>query len=173
MTANITWIGMQLLVLAGLALMIINRKLIYAFCGMLVSLSALAGNYFLAGAEFIAGAQLLVYVGGILVLLAFGLMLSDRDRYLEPLNQSANRLVNGVAFLLSCYLLYQFILRFVATVSLPAPSINSGKEQTQSIGQHLMTTHYLPLEIIGIILLVALIAALVVVSPKAEENGQD
>ncbi|MBN1393501.1 MAG: NADH-quinone oxidoreductase subunit J [Pirellulales bacterium] len=47
-------------------------------CCLVVSLAAVAGLFFLAGAEFLGAAQLMVYVGGTMVLLIFGVMLTSR-----------------------------------------------------------------------------------------------
>jgi NADH-quinone oxidoreductase subunit J len=53
-----------------------------AFC-LVISLGATAGLFFLAGADFVGAMQLLIYVGGTLVLLVFGVMLTSQDRFVS------------------------------------------------------------------------------------------
>jgi NADH-quinone oxidoreductase subunit J len=50
---------------------------------LVLSLSATAGLFFLAGADFVGSMQLMIYVGGTLVLLIFGVMLTSQERFLE------------------------------------------------------------------------------------------
>ncbi len=50
---------------------------------LVVSLSATAGLFFLAGAEFVGAMQLMIYVGGTMVLLIFGVMLTSQERFVE------------------------------------------------------------------------------------------
>src|SRR3990172_7401889 len=50
---------------------------------LVVSLAATAGLFFLAGADFVGAMQLLIYVGGTLVLLVFGVMLTSQDRFIS------------------------------------------------------------------------------------------
>jgi len=50
---------------------------------LVLSLGATAGLFFLAGADFVGAMQLMIYVGGTLVLLIFGVMLTSQDRFIE------------------------------------------------------------------------------------------
>jgi NADH-quinone oxidoreductase subunit J len=50
---------------------------------LVLSLSATAGLFFLAGADFVGAMQILIYVGGTLVLLVFGVMLTSQDRFIS------------------------------------------------------------------------------------------
>ena len=52
-------------------------------CWLVVSLAAVAGLFFLAGAEFLGAVQLMVYVGGTMVLLVFGVMLTARGPFVS------------------------------------------------------------------------------------------
>src|SRR5688572_15869437 len=50
---------------------------------LVLSLAATAGLFFLAGQDFVGAMQLLIYVGGTLVLLIFGVMLTSQDRFVD------------------------------------------------------------------------------------------
>ena len=60
------------------AFVVLNNQLLYAAVGLLFALLGVAGLYIFLWADFIAGVQLLVYIGGILVLIIFGIMLTNQ-----------------------------------------------------------------------------------------------
>ncbi len=60
------------------ALVVLNNQLLYSALALLFSLFGVAGLYIFLWADFVAGIQLLVYIGGINVLIIFGIMLTKR-----------------------------------------------------------------------------------------------
>ena len=68
---------------ASAALMVFSRNVIYSAVGLLFSFGSVAAIYVLLAADLLAIVQLLVYVGGILVLMLFGVMLSQRITNIE------------------------------------------------------------------------------------------
>ena len=60
------------------AFVVLNNQLLYSAVALLFTLFGVAGLYVFLWADFIAGVQLLVYIGGILVLIIFGIMLTNR-----------------------------------------------------------------------------------------------
>ena len=60
---------------------------------LVLSLAATAGLFFLAGADFVGAMQLLIYVGGTLVLLVFGVMLTSQDRFISMKTSRGEMLV--------------------------------------------------------------------------------
>lgn len=62
---------------------VVTGNIVRMACYLVVSLSAVAGLFFLAGAEFLGAVQLLVYVGGTMVLLVFGVMLTARGPFVS------------------------------------------------------------------------------------------
>ena len=156
--------------LTGLLVVVVSRRLVRAFIGLLITLLSLAFIFFLAGAEFVAASQIMVYVGGVLVLMAFGFMLSARDEHQEPVNKVTDWLGSFTVSATLLVLLVWMVQRFLATTTLPQPIIMSGRVQTQLLGTQLMTSHLLPLEGVGLLLLIATVAALVV-SRLGEQKG--
>src|SRR5216110_3260932 len=63
---------------AAAAVVVLARSLIYSAFALLFTFFGVAGLYVLLGADFLAATQLLIYVGGILVLLLFGVMLTHK-----------------------------------------------------------------------------------------------
>ena len=68
------------LTIMSAAFVVINNQLIYSAVALLFTLFGVAGLYVFLWADFIAGIQILVYVGGILVLVIFGIMLTNKIR---------------------------------------------------------------------------------------------
>ena len=79
----INWHTFLFLLLAMIACafavaVVVSGNIVRMACYLIVSLAAVAGLFFLAGTDFLGAAQLMVYVGGTMVLLVFGVMLTDR-----------------------------------------------------------------------------------------------
>jgi NADH-quinone oxidoreductase subunit J len=63
---------------------------------LVMSLAATAGLFFLAGADFVGAMQILIYVGGTLVLLVFGVMLTSQDRFISMRTSRFDLTVGGI-----------------------------------------------------------------------------
>jgi len=127
----------------------------FALMGTLLGVSAL---FVLLGADFLGMVQLLVYVGGILVLTLFAVMLTHRISDVNVSNRAVGRLpatvLVGIAFLWMLHVARQAVW-VVKTPEAPAPT-------TYAIGHAFLTTYVLPFEIASIVLLAALVGAVVV-----------
>jgi len=62
---------------------VVSNNIVHMACYLVVSLGAVAGLFFLAGADFLGAAQLMIYVGGTLVLIIFGVMLTARGPFVS------------------------------------------------------------------------------------------
>jgi NADH-quinone oxidoreductase subunit J len=154
--------GIRLGVFAAFALLTVGSAFVVAFAGRIVhavfallfTFFGVAGLYALLYADFLAAAQVLIYVGGILVLLLFGVMLTQKVGLGELRRASFQR---GPAAVLSTALL-GILLYVVYTTRWPLGGVP--QETTVSdIGTHLMTDYLLPFEVISVLLLEVLIAA--------------
>ncbi|MFC1708042.1 NADH-quinone oxidoreductase subunit J [Planctomycetota bacterium] len=153
-----------LAVVPGIFLLMVRDVVRAAFL-LLGSLSGVAGLYALLGAEFIAFAQVLVYIGGILILLLFGVMLTNREPILlhgAPTHQLVlPGVIVGAVSLVG--------LLYVATsYSWQAAPIDSARigYSAKNLGFLLMTDYVLPFEIASVLLLVALIGAAMIARRK-------
>ena len=77
MAESIFWFIAAFTVISAV-FVVLNNQLIYSAVALLFTLFGVAGLYVFLWADFIAGVQLLVYIGGILVLIIFGIMLTNR-----------------------------------------------------------------------------------------------
>jgi NADH-quinone oxidoreductase subunit J len=146
-------------VATGAALLAVAmRNLLHALLAFLVSLLAVAGLFVLAGAEFVGVSQLMIYVGGVVVILAFGLMMAKRETDGPPINLGFNRYgamaIVGTLFCLLCRAIWR---GFPVRTGAQDPNWNN----VQALGIYLMTDYLLVFEAVGILLLVALVGAVI------------
>ena len=132
-----------------------NRNIVYSAFFLLFTFFGVAGIYVLLGADFVAIVQLIVYVGGILILLLFGVMLTNKITNVEIKTGTINvyPAVIGVG-LLSGSLLAALITSNWKTIPTTAPL-----PTTAALGTMLLQQYALVFELLGIILLIALIGA--------------
>lgn len=132
-----------------------SRSIIYSAFALLFTFFGVAGIYVLLSADFIAVAQLLIYVGGIMVLLLFGVMLTNNVISVEMKTGTlqalpATILIASVAGMLcGIFWITDWRIFHRAPPATTAPAI----------GEAFMTSYLLPFEIASVVLLVALIGA--------------
>lgn len=149
----------------GAALVTVTtRQLVHAALWLVVTLGGLAVEYLLLTAEFIAWVQVLIYVGSVVVLLLFGLMLTKAPIGRSPDADSGNRWAAlTVAVAAAAALVWVVIDAFRATwIDLDGPAAGS----TAVTGASLFQNWVLPFEALSVLLLAALVGA-IVLSRKA------
>ena len=151
------------LTIMSAAFVVLNNQLIYSAVALLFTLFGVAGLYVFLWADFIAGIQILVYVGGILVLVIFGIMLTNKIRSVRISHKSVQQGVGGVVTL------WLFIFLVFAMAKAPWALSDSVEPigTVREIGILLLTDFLLPFEIISLLLLGALIGAAVLSRGKA------
>jgi len=159
---------------AGLAIacavsMVYHRNPLYSaisLVGVFISLSCI---YVILAAPFIAAVQILIYAGAIMVLVVFVIMLLNQDED-RPLNRL--RYLYAVGGGLGLVLLVQTFFIFYAVMRAPNQPVNEDVTvgKTLSIGQAMYTEYLLPVEIVGVMLLMAIIGGVILV--RRLEPGQ-
>jgi NADH:ubiquinone oxidoreductase subunit 6 (subunit J) len=169
--ANILFYIMSFIVLASALYVAASKHLVRSVFMFFVTLFALAGLYVLSLADFVAITQIVVYVGGILVLILFAFMLSGRETLdvLQTENRSVWKIRNLPAMLivgLLFIILINVILKvdadhlgWIADSIKSKNNITNSGEMTANIGVNLMTRYLLPFEIVSILLMMALVGA--------------
>lgn len=154
------------LVTFGAALVsVTTRQLVHAALWLVVALGGLAVEYLLLTAEFIAWVQVLIYVGSVVVLLLFGLMLTKAPIGRSPDADSGNRWAAlTVAVAATGALVWVVVDAFRTTwVDVNGPAAGS----TEVTGASLFQNWVLPFEALSVLLLAALVGA-IVLSRKAK-----
>ena len=164
-----SWLALGFWSFAALAIVpgvfiLLSRNIIRAAFWLLAALLGFAGLYLIIGADFLAFTQILVYVGGILVLILFGVMLTHKDPlFLRRSKQTGTWLPGALAGGL--------ILAGTLTVALGTGwKVNEAAPEpgptTALIGDLLMTKFILPFEVVSVLLLAALVGAAYVARGK-------
>ena len=150
---------------AGLAILLSTNivRMAYWLIAMLISV---AGLYFLMGAYFLGVIQILVYVGGVAVLLVFGVMLTSRQMApkLRPGRIEALWLTVVAAVLLAGLILTIVHGRWQGGAAVAGNSV-------ADIGRSLLGEFLGPFELASVLLLVALLGAAYLARPKAPVQG--
>lgn len=151
--------------------MVYHKNPLYSAVSLVGVLISLACIYITLAAPFIAAVQILIYAGAIMVLVIFVIMLLNLDED-RPLTRLKNLYVIGGA--LGVVLLAQTFFVFYAVAKTPAKEISADQTagKTLSIGTAMYTQYLLPVEIVGILLLMAIVGAVILArrlkEPKLE-----
>lgn len=154
-----------LLSLAGGVYMLFSKSVIYSAFALLTTLLGIAALFVFAGAEFLGIAQIMIYIGGVLVLFLFGIMMTRRLNS-DALEKTGNK--NLLAGIIAGGGLFTILLIIILQVNfLSLDWIQKGSTQTyatgvSAIGIKLMTDFIMPFELAALILLLALIGAAVI-----------
>jgi NADH-quinone oxidoreductase subunit J len=155
-------------------LVIQQRNVVHSAAFLGATLFAVAGIFLILNAEFLAGVQVIVYVGGILVLFVFVIMLIsvERAEHERQYNRQWTIALVTSAILIAQigYGLYQGKDSFNLPPAVIAPAVPA-RGNSEMVGTALYTTYLLPFEIASILLLVAIVGAVVLAKRKtpAEE----
>jgi len=154
------------LITVGSALMVaFSRNIIYSAFSLLGTFAGAAGLYVFLGADFVAAVQLLIYVGGILVLILFAVMLTHRITDVEITNRAAGRIP---ALIITGVFIYLLIQTVRETAWVRAKEIVF-QPTTGKIGDLLLDSYLLPFELASLVLLAALIGAVVISRKEIKE----
>jgi NADH-quinone oxidoreductase subunit J len=158
-----------LITLASAGVVVFSRNIIYSAFSLLFTFFGVAGIYVLLNADFIAVAQLLVYVGGILVLLLFGVMLTNKVIDVEMKTGTLQIFPASIVVAFTagalCAVFYASDWRIIQ-------GIPQTKTTTNALGEAFMTTYLLPFEVISIVLLVALVGAALIARKEIKVGNQ-
>ncbi|RYY33325.1 MAG: NADH-quinone oxidoreductase subunit J [Sphingobacteriaceae bacterium] len=148
-----------------------SKNLVRSVFMFFVTLLALAGLYVIALADFVAMTQIVIYVGGILVLILFAFMLSGKET-LEAAQQQKSKFISLSKLPSIALALLFFVVMVNVLYNSGADNLNWTKQATaagtvikhtdsmiENIGVNLMTRYLLPFEAISILLLLALVGA--------------
>ena len=156
-----------LVTLAGALGTVTFRNPVHCAAGLTASLIGVAGIFLLQGAEFLSVAQVIVYVGGIMVLFLFVIMLVNIRQTKTERRFSGNaKSALAISLVTGGLILYLLTSRPL----LLAPPLTNGPAllgNTEQIGEALFTTYLLPFEIASVLLLAALIGCVVLARKTA------
>jgi len=156
---------------------LVVKNIMHSCVFLLGSLMGIAGLYATLGADFVAVTQIMVYVGGVVILMLFAVMLTggkdfiSRAQNLLGLPPSmGSKWTYGVGLLVGLvFLLTNIQLIKGISQSLPTNEINNGFPSTVTqIGHLLIKEHVLAFEISSVLLLGALVGAAIIARPRKQ-----
>jgi NADH-quinone oxidoreductase subunit J len=162
--SDVLMLGVAVLGGAAALLVVTSRNVVHAALYLVVALLSVAGTFLALGAEFLAWAQVLVYVGAVVVLILFGLMLTRAP--IGPMAQhNENRKlaigVSGALFVLLVVLIF---------ASFGGQQIDLQQTTAAMIGEELYLAWAFPFMVLGFFLTVSLIGA-IIIARREEGEG--
>jgi NADH-quinone oxidoreductase subunit J len=158
MIDDVLFLVMGVIALASAVLAVASRHLIHAALWLVVTLGAVAGAFLLLGAELLAWVQVLVYVGAVVVIIVFALMLTRTPTAATAAELTKNsRPAAVISVLAAVGLGAVFVLTFGGS-RLDVRRLGTA----ENIGSAVFTDWVLAFEVLSVVLLVALIAAIVI-----------
>ncbi|MEO9474907.1 MAG: NADH-quinone oxidoreductase subunit J [Cyclobacteriaceae bacterium] len=155
MSLDVLFFGFGAMVVIPLIYMIFTRNIIRAVFAFTISLLGLAAIYVLLNADLMAVVQILIYAGGIVVLLIFGVMLTKRTSEAGVYTDHHQVVIGSFVFI--------GMLVFLVTGILQAGQVKSAgvevENQIAQVGVLYLTDHLVAFELVAFLLLVALVGA--------------
>lgn len=156
-----------LAVLSGFVV-VFARNVVHAGFGLLFTLLGVAGLYALLGADFLAVTQVVVYIGGILVLVLFAVMMTRIPR-LDAQRRGLDHMVPAGIFALG---LFALLYKVATGTVFPEQGTAEALPTVKLIGRELLTDWIFPFEFASLVLLVAMVGAAIVIRERRPEPSQ-
>jgi NADH-quinone oxidoreductase subunit J len=151
---------------------VLSRNIVRMAVYLLLTLGGVAGLYFMLAAEFLAALQLVIYAGGTLILILFGVMLTSKS----PFSRYEPKLAEVViAVSIASVLLVALVMGIVSTTFADQPLDTALRlYPVGELGQMLIGDYLVPFELVSVLLLVVMIgAAYLAKARRREREGED
>ncbi|HUE02986.1 MAG TPA: NADH-quinone oxidoreductase subunit J [Bryobacteraceae bacterium] len=156
------------MVLAGGVLTITRRNAVHSAMFLIVSLMGVAGLYLLQRAEFLFAVQIVLYIGGIMVLFLFVIMLVNLDQAAKEKQFNGQWWIALACVVLVGVQVFWFLSKGDAGFKIAQPGVapSSALGNTEQLADVLFTEYLLPFEIASILLLVAVVGSVVMAKKR-------
>ena len=158
----VTFWGLAVVLIGSALAVVLTKNLFHSVLYLALSLTATAGVFLALDAEFLAAVQLLLYAGGVVTIVVFAIVVTER-LVGERITQTSRSILAGLV-LAGALLLA--LLRFLRGADLPLARPVIDVDVTRAIGQVLLTEFVLPFELLAVLLLVGLLGALYFARPE-------
>jgi NADH-quinone oxidoreductase subunit J len=155
------WVVSVVLVGSALAV-VLSKNLFHAVLWLALALTGTAGVFLLLDAEFLAAVQLLLYAGGVITIAVFAIVVTER-LVGERLSQTTRNLAGGAVVATAlCGIIVSVLGRGGLALFRP---VMTG-DLTRDIGESVLTRYVLPFELLALLMLTSLIAAIYFARPE-------
>lgn len=162
--SDLLFMSICFLVILSAFWVVMSPNLIHSAVSLLFTLFSVAALYVFLYADFMAASQVIIYVGGILVLIIFGVMLTNKISDQNISNKSQNRIPAALLCIVLLFMQIKVVLNtnwFTGENMIRESTVND-------IGMMLLSKYLLPFEIVSILLLAALIGAAMLSRKKVQ-----
>ncbi len=163
--ATIVFYVVAAITVGSAAMVAFSRNIIYSAFSLLGTFAGVAGIYVFLGADFVAAVQVLIYVGGILILILFAVMLTHRITDVRITNRAVGRIP---ALAITAIFFFLLIQNVRETDWAKAKEI-AYNPTTARIGNFFLESYLLPFELASLVLLAALIGAVTLSRKELKE----
>ncbi|TVR15267.1 MAG: NADH-quinone oxidoreductase subunit J [Balneolaceae bacterium] len=157
-----------LVTVGAAAVMVFSKNIVHSAFALMFSLIGVAALYVLLYADFLAAAQLLVYVGGILILILFGVMLTSQGLTVDYKSTTVNLLPAALLSITAAALL---IFAFTTTKWIVSTPVDRD-ETVYDLGMLLMGDYILAFIVVGVLLLITIIGAILMSTRLITQTGK-
>ncbi len=148
---------------------VLSNNILYAMTSLASGMVLIAGFFFLSGADFLGVVQLIVYVGAVMALYAFGMMFFDVTKVVKENNTS-----NVLVFVFGVSIALLMVAMFAAPISPevifasvpPEPNATN----PEAVGMVLFTKYLVPFEVAAVMLLIAMIGGIILAGKKMDKS---
>jgi NADH:ubiquinone oxidoreductase subunit 6 (subunit J) len=155
------WSLAIVLVVSALAV-VTSTNLFHAVLWLALGLTATAGVFLLLNAEFLAAVQLLLYAGGVVTIVVFAIVVTERLAG-ERITQTNRRIVGG-AIVAAALLAVLVDTIWQQPLALAKPPMDG--DLTRTLGERVLTQFVLPFELLAVLMLAALLSAIYFARPE-------
>ena len=161
---EIIFLGLVAIIAISAIWVVVSPNLVHSATSLLVTLFGIAGLYVFLYADFLAATQVVIYVGGILVLIIFGVMLTNKID--KPVIESISS--NKIIGVLISSFIFTILSIIVIQTNWPiiADNAKEGPPTVELIGKLILGKYLLPFELISILLLSALVGSALLARKK-------
>jgi len=160
---ELIFLGLIIVIAFSAIWVVVSPNLVHSAVSLLFTLFGVAGLYVFLYADFLAATQIVIYVGGILVLIIFGVMLTNKIDKPVIISNSSNKIigvfVSGFIFSILSIIVVQTKWNIV-------PNHSEGPSTVELIGYLILGKYLLPFELVSILLLAALVGAAMLARKK-------
>lgn len=160
---------LAILVLVTTGVAITRRNLVHAVVYLVISFFGSAMLFYLLGAPFLAALEIIVYAGAIMVLFLFIIMMIKAETAQKPVFGLGRFLLAGLFGLI--YLAIGAVLIFTDPVS--QVGLQTAAAAPRDFGRYLFESHWLAIEVVSLLLLVALMGAFYIGKLRTKASSQD
>ena len=162
MTEQITFAALAIILVGSALAVVLSKNLFHAVLWLALALTGTAGVFLLLDAEFLAAVQLLLYAGGIITIVVFAIVVTER-LIGERLSQTNMRIGGGA--LISLVLL-GFIVNVLRKSPLPVARPEMSVDLTRVLGELVLTRYVLPFELLAVLMLAGMLGAIYFARPE-------